>query len=249
MTHHDSVGHFSSVAGAYATYRPTYPRALFDWLANAAPARDVAWDCGAGSGQATRELAQRFARVVATDASRAQLGSGVGGRGIATWAAAAERCGIRTARVDLIAVAQALHWFDLTAFYPEARRVLRPGGVLAAWTYADPRLDGTVGTVLDGFAAEMRSWWQPQRALVDSGYRTIPFPFDEFPAPAFAMTADWPLEAVVGYVGTWSAVGAYRAGRRADPLPSLRGALAKVWGDPAAPRRVVWTLALRAGRA
>ena len=249
MARHEAVGHFSHVAGAYAAYRPTYPRALFDWLADVTPGCDLAWDCGAGSGQAARDLRRRFIRVVATDASRAQLAAGIGAPHVVAWVATAERSGIRTGHADLIAVAQALHWFDLPTFYPEARRVLRRAGVLAAWSYADPRLEGPPGLSLDAFAEAMHPWWPARRALVDSGYRTISFPFDEFPAPAFAMTADWPLDALVGYLGTWSAVGAYRTARGEDPIPPVRAALAGAWGDPAAPRRVAWTLSLRAGRA
>ncbi|MGH7518175.1 MAG: class I SAM-dependent methyltransferase [Gemmatimonadales bacterium] len=249
MPHHGAVEHFSSVAAAYAAYRPRYPAELFDWLAEVAPARELAWDCGAGSGQATRALAQRFARVAATDASRAQLGSGVRAYGVSSWVATAERSGIRPARVDLITVAQALHWFDLPAFYAETRGVLRSGGVLAAWTYADPRLEGPPATVLERFADEMRPYWPVGRTLVDSGYRTIPFPFAELAAPAFEMTARWTLDEVVGYLGTWSAVGRYRTARERDPMPALRAALAELWGDPATARRVVWTLSVRAGRA
>jgi SAM-dependent methyltransferase len=243
-----AVRHFSSVAEAYATYRPRYPAGLFDWLAMLAPAADLAWDCGAGTGQATGDLAQRFRRVVATDASRAQLGGGRMGSNTVAWVATAERSGIRGDVVDLIAIAQALHWFELSAFFEEARRVLRPGGALVAWCYADPRLDGAPGAVLDGFSSEMQRWWPPQRALVDTGYRGIPFPFEELPCPSFPMTADWPLEGVLGYVGTWSSVGAYRRARGADPVDALRPALARVWGDPRARRRISWTLALRGGR-
>jgi SAM-dependent methyltransferase len=244
--HHGAIGHFSNVAGAYAVYRPTYPGALFDWLAAVAPGRDLAWDCGAGSGQATRDLVRRFRRVVATDASRAQLGVGVAGA--CTWAATAERSAIRSRRVDLVTAAQALHWFDLPVFYEEARRVLRRDGVVAAWTYADPTLDGAPGQVLARFAGAMRPWWPAQRELVDSGYRAIPFPFEEIPPPDLAMTAEWPLDAVVGYLGTWSAVGARRERHGIDPLPLVRAELADVWGDPAQPRRLAWTLAVRAGR-
>jgi SAM-dependent methyltransferase len=249
MPHQGAVEHFSSVAEAYAAYRPTYPAELFAWLAEVAPVRGLVWDCGAGSGQATLALAQRFARVAATDASRAQLGSGVRAHGVSSWVATAERSAIRPARVDLISVAQALHWFDLPAFYAEARRVLRPGGVLAAWTYADPRLEGPPASVLEQFADEMRPYWPAGRTLVDSGYRTIPFPFAELAAPAFEMTARWTRDKVVGYLGTWSAVGRYRSARGRDPMPALRAALTEVWGDPAAARRVVWTLSVRAGRA
>jgi SAM-dependent methyltransferase len=248
MTHDRTVGHFSSVAHAYAAYRPSYPRELFDWLAEIAPSRALAWDCGAGSGQATRSLAARFRRVLATDASRAQLGTLGAAPGLAIWVARAEQSGIRAERVDLIAVAQALHWFDLPAFYTEVRRVLRPGGVVAAWSYSDPRLEGPAGRALELFAESMRSWWPAGRALAESGYRTIPFPFAELPVPGLAMTADWSLDALLGYLGTWSAVGAYRQVRRRDPIPQLRTALAAGWGDRAALRRVSWTLAVRAGR-
>jgi hypothetical protein len=49
--------HFGSVAGAYAHYRPTYPAPLFAWLAAVAPARQRAWDCATGTGQAAVALA------------------------------------------------------------------------------------------------------------------------------------------------------------------------------------------------
>jgi SAM-dependent methyltransferase len=248
VTQQQPVEHFSGVAQAYAAFRPSYPAALFDWLAGVAPARGLAWDCGAGSGQATRDLARRFSRVIATDASRAQLGRGVAGN-VCTWAARAEQCGVRSGRVELVAVAQALHWFHLSSFYDEVRRVLRSRGVLATWTYADPRLQGAAGRGLERFAEEMKPWWPPNRAWVDSGYRDVPFPFEELAPPPFAMAADWTLDAVVGYVGTWSAVGAYRKARAHDPLPELRAALAEHWGDPAAPRRLTWTMSVRAGRA
>ena len=63
--------HFSAIARSYAAARPTYPPALFDYLAVVAPGRGHAWDCAAGSGQATLELAARFDVVTATDASAA----------------------------------------------------------------------------------------------------------------------------------------------------------------------------------
>lgn len=243
-----AVGHFSRVAGAYAAYRPHYPAALFEWAAGVAAAKDLAWDCGAGNGQATGDLARHFRRVVATDASRAQLGAGVGGTNVAAWVATAERSAIRGRTADLVAVAQALHWFELQTFYREVRRVLRPRGVLVAWCYADPRLEGAAGEVLERFAAAMRSWWPPQRVMVDSGYRDIPFPFDELSCPTFPMSVDWPLDVLLGYLGTWSAVGAYRRSRGSDPVAAVHPALADVWGDPGSTHRVTWTLALRAGR-
>jgi ubiquinone/menaquinone biosynthesis C-methylase UbiE len=40
--------------------------------------------------------------------------------------------------VDLVTVASAIHWFDLDRFYAEVRRVVKPGGAIAAWTYYTP---------------------------------------------------------------------------------------------------------------
>jgi len=127
--------HFAPVSGAYADFRPRYPAALFDWLAQISPARGLAWDCACGSGQASLDLAGHFARVVATDASAAQLAGAQPHAGVEYRQAPAEASGLADASVDLICVAQALHWFDLPRFYAEARRVLKPDGVLAVWTY------------------------------------------------------------------------------------------------------------------
>jgi SAM-dependent methyltransferase len=248
MRQDGAIGHFASIACAYSTYRPTYPGPLFDWLAEEAPRRELAWDCGAGSGQATGALAERFARVVATDASRAQLAAGPRSPRIHRWMAAAERSGVRGRCADAITVAQALHWFDLAAFYDEVRRVARPGGLLAVWSYADPRMDGSPGAVLAEFAERVRGYWPAGRELVDAGYRTIPFPFAEQPAPVVPMTADWNLDAVIGYVGTWSAVAAYRAAHETDPTDRLRIELSRVWPDSADLKRVTWTLSVRAAR-
>src|SRR5882672_3517429 len=65
--------HFSEVANRYADFRPHYPTALFDYLATLAPKDALVWDCACGNGQATLDLAQRFDRVVATDASQEQI--------------------------------------------------------------------------------------------------------------------------------------------------------------------------------
>ncbi|HEU5170089.1 MAG TPA: methyltransferase domain-containing protein [Gemmatimonadales bacterium] len=245
------IDHFSGVAPAYAAHRPHYPPALFDWLAALVRRHDLVWDCAAGSGQATRGLASWFRRVVATDMSRAQLAAAPPRARVLAWAARAEASGIRRGRVDLVAVGQALHWFDLSAFYAEVRRVLAAGGAVAAWTYANPRLgEPASDTVLQHFYRDaVGPYWPAERRLVESRYATLPFPFREVTAPDFAMTAEWTLAEVVGYVGTWSAVSAYRAAQGRDPVPTLAAALEPTWGDPRRRRPVTWTLTVRAGYA
>ena len=242
--------HFSGVAPDYAEYRPLYPDALFDWLARIAPGRERAWDCATGSGQAAVPLALRFDVVVATDASAGQIAAAAKNPRIEYRVAPAEASGLDAESVDLVTVAQALHWFDRPAFYAEVRRVLRPEGVLAAWTYGHPVLDDPrADAVFQRFYSEtVGPWWPKERALVDAGYRTIDFPFPEVEAPPFPMETRWPLGALLGYVATWSAVTRYRAARGGDPVADLGGALAPAWGDPDEPRRIRWPLSLRAGR-
>ena len=67
--------HFSTVAGRYADFRPSYPQALFDYLATLAATDSMVWDCACGNGQASVDLASRFHRVIATDASKEQIAS------------------------------------------------------------------------------------------------------------------------------------------------------------------------------
>lgn len=242
--------HFSGVAGPYAEFRPRYPEALFDWLADLAPGRDLAWDCATGSGQAALALARRFERVVATDASAEQIAAAPRHPQVDYRVARAESSGLAPASIDLITVAQALHWFDRPAFYGEAARVLQRDGVLAVWTYGHPRLDhpGADAVFREFYSGPVGPYWPPERALVDAGYRTIEFPFPEVDPPNLEMETHWPLAALLGYVATWSATTRFRRSRGLDPVPALGETLARAWGDPAESRRVRWPLAIRAGR-
>jgi SAM-dependent methyltransferase len=118
--------HFSRQAADYAKFRPSYPREIFDYVGSIAPSRQLAWDCGTGNGQAAVGLASVFARVIATDASEKQIANAQPHERVEYRVAPAENSGTKSGSVDLIMVAQALHWFDLDRFYAEARRAMKP---------------------------------------------------------------------------------------------------------------------------
>ncbi len=246
----DFADHFSTVASHYAGFRPTYPAALFDWLGEIAPDRGLAWDCAAGSGQASHDLAQRFRRVIASDASAAQVAAATPHPNLEFRVASAEASGLDDACVDLITVAQALHWFDIQLFYAEARRVLKPGGVLAVWSYGVLHLDDRQidAIALHFYDATVGPYWPAERRLVEEGYRSLPFPFAELTTPAFTLEAAWTLAQLLGYFSSWSATARYIAATGRDPVAEVAQALRPLWGDPDAPRRVRWPLALRVGK-
>ncbi len=127
--------HFSAVADAYADFRPRYPDALFDWLAAAVDSRRLALDVATGNGQAVAGLVDRFERVLASDASAGQLARMPAWANVETRCEPAEQLSAADDSVDLLTVAQALHWFDHPRFFAEVWRVLRPGGLIAAWCY------------------------------------------------------------------------------------------------------------------
>lgn len=241
--------HFSGHAGSYAQYRPGYPAELFAYLATLTPRHDVALDCATGSGQAAIGLAGHFALVVATDGSVAQLRSARPHPRIIYMGNLAEQPAVREASVDLVVAAQAAHWFDHARFHPGARRVLRPDGALAIWTYGrviiDPAIDAVVRRFYEGVVGP---YWPPERRHVESAYRELPFPWREVAAPAFELRLEWNLDSLIGYIGTWSAVQRCLEATGADPLPELRAELAKHWNSPATPRSVIWPLHLRVGR-
>ncbi|HEX5010857.1 MAG TPA: class I SAM-dependent methyltransferase [Planctomycetota bacterium] len=241
--------HFSQTSAAYAEFRPGYPATLFDWLASLAPARRLAWDAATGNGQAALPLAARFERVVATDASAEQLREATPHAHIEYRVARAEDGGLPDASVDLLTVAQSAHWFELPAFHAQAARALAPRGVVALWCYGLLAIEPGLDERLRAFYVEVVGpYWPPERRLVDEGYRGLSFPYDELAAPGFAMEHDLTLPALAGYLGTWSAVQAFRKERGSDPVEPCLRELEPAWGAADRPRRARWPLHLRVGR-
>ncbi len=239
--------HFSGHAAVYRDARPRYPAALFDWLADQAPSRRLAWDAGCGNGQASVALAGHFERVVATDPSAAQIAHAQLHPHVDYRVEPAEQASLGDACVDLVTVAQALHWFDLEAFHAEVRRVLRPGGLLAEWSYADCTITPAIDRHKDRLYHDLGPYWPDERRLVESGYRTLAFPFEPVPAPAFAMHVEWDVDAFLAYLRSWSASQRHLAANGNDAVALAEPAIRDAWGD--APSRAVhWNLHLRCGR-
>ncbi|NOZ41988.1 MAG: class I SAM-dependent methyltransferase [Alphaproteobacteria bacterium] len=242
--------YFSTRSGEYSRFRPSYPPAVYQYLSGLCAGHDLAWDCATGSGQAARGLCGHFHQIVATDASAEQLRHAAGPDNVSFRVATAEQSGFETASVDLITVAQALHWFDHEAFFREVKRVVKPGGIIAAWSYNLLEITPEIDVIVNRFCEDtVGEYWPPGRRYVVDDYRTIAFPFAEVTMPPLRMTVVWSLDDLIGYLATWSAVTRYRAARGRDPMVDIYTELSTVWGpDTAAKKTVHWPLSFLVGK-
>ena len=207
----------------------------------------MAWDCATGNGQTAIALTPYFERIIATDASAAQIASAKAHAAIEYRVAGAESSGLPDRSVDLITVSQALHWFDLDRFFDEAMRVLVPSGVLSAWSYELCTVEPEIDAMILELYRLIDRFWPEERRMVEDRYRGIELPMPAIAAPDFVMTAVWSADAMLGYLRTWSACQAFRREHGIDPVDSIGEALRSSWGP--GPRDVRWPLALKLGRA
>ncbi len=220
-------------------------------MAEACARRHRAWDCGTGSAQAATGLAVHFDQVVATDISAAQLRSAVVPERVDRVAAAAEAVPLRDGCVDLVTVAQALHWFRFEPFFEEVRRVGRDDALLAIWAYGRVRVTPGVDRAIARLHGDiLGDYWAPERRHVLDAYASVPVPFAPLEVEESVLERRWTLSELEGYIGTWSALRNYRTGQGRDPLELVAEDLRVAWarevgGAPDARARVRWPLTLR----
>ncbi|WP_245962070.1 class I SAM-dependent methyltransferase [Stutzerimonas urumqiensis] len=238
---------FGSVADGYASFRPVYPDALFDWLVARVGRCRVALDIGAGSGQASRGLDRRFEQVIACDASEQQLRANQGWATVMPVVCDAERLPVADSSVDLIIVAQALHWFATDAFFAETRRVLHPSGFFCAWCYGLIEVTPAINEVIrELHGVQLAGFWPVGRESVDRSYADIQPPFPRQPTPALMLETAWQLTDLLGYLRTWSAVTRWQNRHGGDLIQVIEPKLRRAWRSETK-QRVRWPLHFIAG--
>lgn len=223
---------FSTQASYYARYRPAYPAELYDFVLGHVRGRDLAWDCATGNGQVAVELAKRFRRVVATDISEQQLAQAIQRENVDYQISSVENSQQADYSFDLITVGQALHWFDLAAFYREVKRVAKPEGVLAVWGYGLMQIAPEIDTlVLHFYRNVVGPYWEFNRSYVDTAYATLPFPFREVVCPEFRMNKRWTLGELEGYLNSWSSIVTFNRERGFNPVSAFVEQLRPHWPE------------------
>ena len=191
-----------------------------------------AWDCATGSGQVAHVLSRHFFKVYANDISQRQLSHAPGDRNIEYHNVPSEDTGFPAGLFDLITVAQAIHWFDFDDFYAEVKRVARKKAVLAVIGYGMVQVSEEIDPLIREFADRMFGhYFSDNRAWLDQRYTTIPFPFQEIPAPDFSSELRWSRQDFEGFLNSWSPVQQYKNDHGSNPADQLMSRIKPFWPE------------------
>ncbi|MCC6202598.1 MAG: class I SAM-dependent methyltransferase [Gammaproteobacteria bacterium] len=240
---------FSDTSDLYAAARPRYPDELFALIAATAPARRRVWDCGTGNGQAAASLAAQFSEVCGTDPSAEQIAHATPAPNVRYSVQPAEATTFPDRHFDAICVAQALHWFDFSRFFAEARRVAVPDALFAAWGYTwfelTPEFDAAFDATIKHVIAR---YWPPQTRDLWNGYADVPFPFERLPAPELRIRVRWTFPQFFAYVHTWSATRRCIDAEGPAFFTAARDRLLPLWGEPETVRAIDMPMFVWLGR-
>jgi len=156
----DGSNAFGGHAALYQRRRPSYPPSVFDALDRALEGpRECAVDLGAGSGQATKELAERFARVTAVEPDARMAAQFAQRPNVDVVNLGSEEADFRAGSIDAVIAATSFHWMDQKAVIAKVRNWLRPGGVFFPFLYDAFNVEGPAAEVFNRHAA----LWEPYK--------------------------------------------------------------------------------------
>ncbi len=238
--------YFSTQSVDYRKFRPDYPQEMIAFIVSQCAEKNTAWDCATGNGQVATMLSPNFKRVIATDASSKQIEAAETKPNIEYSVATAENSRLPDNSIDLITVAQAAHWFNLPAFYAEAKRVAKPNAVLAVWGYANHSISVDIDNiVLKLYKDILQGYWPAERAIVEQGYKDIQLPFKPIEAPVFTMVKQINLHELTGYLSTWSATQLYMQQNHNNAISLIYDELLYTWGNADETRTISWPVFLK----
>ncbi len=239
---------FSEHSSLYKTFRPEYPAALYQFILNQVPDNCLAWDVGTGNGQVAKVLSEYFTSVYASDISEKQIAEAYQAENICYVKCQAEYSGLPAKSVDLITVAQALHWFNFEEFNKEVKRVARPGAVIATWGYELLNINLEIDNlIVDFYKNTVGNYWSPERKHIEDAYQSIPFPFQEIECPEFSIELRWSIDQLLGYINTWSSVQKFIKQNHYNPVDVLRLNIQKHWNEGDL-KKIVFPLFIRMGQ-
>jgi hypothetical protein len=94
----------------------------------------------------------------------------------------------------------------------------------------------------------LNGYWPERIRLLEGGYKSIPFPFDEMTPPSLWIEAQWNLDQLAGFLDSWSATQRYKQQHGNHPLEQVWEKITAAWGAESKTRTVRWPLHFRVGR-
>lgn len=235
--------HFSSIASKYKAGRISYPKALYDYLENLCSENNSAWDCATGSGQAAVDLSPYFKKIIATDISAPLLALAEASKNIEFQNSSAEESGIPSHSIDLVTVAQAIHWFHFDRFWEEVQRVSKNNAILAFWGYVWPGVNDKIDSILETYLSVVDDYWPERCRFLQSSYAAIEAPFKKLNTPSFHVQEMWSAFDFLAHLESWSSTRYYREALQKDPIRRIKDDLIEQWGEDK--RMVRWDLPLK----
>ncbi len=245
----DFKDYFSTQAKEYSKYRPKYPDELFSYLSSLVNEHNAAWDCATGNGQAAIGLEPYFEKIIATDASSSQIEHAELHPKIEYHTATAENSGLESYSIDLLTVATAIHWINTDIFYPEAKRIIKNGGVLAVWTYSESYVNEEIDEVSRYYGHTIiGEHWPEENKKAWDFENKIHLPFENIETPNFEIHLNWDLGDYMKYLYTWSATHNYIRKTGKNPLEIVYNDFLAAWKDENIKRDMKKIVKLKAGR-
>lgn len=250
----DFKDYFSKQAKEYSKYRPKYPSEIFSYLSSLVSEHNTAWDCATGNGQAAIGLEPFFKKIIATDASSSQIEHAELHPKIEYHTATAEESGLSSDSINLLTVATAIHWIDTDKFYPEVKRIVKNGGVLAVWTYTESTVNDEIDAVYKNYSEKIiGDYWPDENKKAWDFENLIHLPFEKIETPGmeepeFEINLNWDLTDYLNYLITWSATQNYISKTGENPIEIVYDDFLKAWGDKDIKRNMKKYLRLKAGR-
>ncbi|KAL3882222.1 hypothetical protein ACJMK2_028587 [Sinanodonta woodiana] len=187
---------------AYANFRIQHPDWIFDSIVDYCKDGSflLAVDVGCGSGQSCYPLCRHFRSVIAIDISDDQIKAAKSkyGNEITFRVGQAEDLSLLDDHtLDLLTAGMSMHWFDISKFLQEARRVLKPGGVLAVYSHMMPRTDCPH---VEAFYVELFKCMDSRTRHVGEKYSNVDFPFKDVKRLEYVHAVDCTIDDFLGYL-------------------------------------------------
>jgi SAM-dependent methyltransferase len=219
---------FGHAADDFQRYRPDYPQPLYDRILAEASGqnRKCAMDLGAGTGIVTAHLVRNFREVVAVEPDAAMAAKiGELFPQVIIRNTTAEDCPQAAETVDLVTIANALHWMEADRVLANVHGWLRTGGLLAVFDRPLPKATPDIDAIT---RAEFRGPWKPYRDPLLK--RDLNWESRVRGAPGFALVEEQKFPYVVSmspkdYAGFWRSTSYGSAYARTLPCPE------RYWSD------------------